>query len=256
MTTLIDHNPARAATSSPAQYFYFYMALSCTAVAFLGFAPTYFLPLATGSFPSMPVIHFHGLLFFAWSLYFAFQTWLAASGRIARHRMVGMIGVSLATAMTIFGFLAAVNAMKRSAAIGLSNEGIAFAIVPLSGILFFAVIVTLAIAATRRPEIHKRLMLLAGISVLDAAVARWFLTFLAPPGPPGPPPVPVTIPPAFVAYLLLVAAMIFDWRTRGRPHPVYVYGGIALVAIKLLNWPISTTAAWHSFAGGILAMAQ
>jgi hypothetical protein len=29
-----------------------------------------------------------------------------------------------------------------------------------------------------------------------------------------------------------------------------------LVAIKLLNWPISTTAAWHSFAGGILALAQ
>ena len=29
-----------------------------------------------------------------------------------------MIGVSLATAMTIFGFLVAVNAMKRSAATG------------------------------------------------------------------------------------------------------------------------------------------
>ena len=52
--------------------------------------------------------------------------------------------------------------------------GIAFAIVPLSGILFFAVVFTLAIANTRRPETHKRLMLLAGISLLDAAVARWF----------------------------------------------------------------------------------
>lgn len=46
------------------------------------------------------------------------------------------------------------------------------------------------------------------------------------------------------------------WRTRGRPHPVYVYGGLALIAVKLLNWPISETAAWHAFAGGILAMAQ
>ena len=256
MTTLIDRNPARVIAPSHAQYFYFYMALSCMAVAFLGFAPTYWLPLASGSFPSRPVIHFHGMLFFAWTLYFSFQTWLAASGRIARHRTVGMIGVSLATAMTIFGFFAAVNAMKRSAALGLTNEGIAFAIVPLSGILFFAVVVTLAIAATRRPETHKRLMLLAGISLLDAAVARWFLTFLAPPGPPGPPPVPVTIPPAFVAYLLLVVAIVYDWRTRGRPHPVYVYGGIALVAVKLLNWPISTTSTWHSLAGGILALAQ
>ena len=115
---------------------------------------------------------------------------------------------------------------------------------------------TLAIAANRKPETHKRMMLLAGISLLDAAVARWFLTFLAPPGPLGPPPVPVTIPPAFVAYLLLVVAIVHDWRKRGCPHPVYVYGGLALVTVKLLNWPISLTPAWHAFAGGILALAQ
>lgn len=256
MTTMIDHHRVRVGVATPARYFYFHMALACMAVAFLGFAPTYWLPVASGSFPSMPVIHFHGLLFFAWSLYFAFQTWLAASGRVARHRALGVIGVSLATAMTIFGFLAAVNAMKRSAAAGFTDAGIAFVIVPLSGILFFAVVFTLAIANTRRPETHKRLMLLAAISILDAAVARWFLTFLAPPGAVGPPPVPVTIPPALVACLLLVAAIIFDWRTRGRPHPVYVYGGVALVAVKILNWPISVMPAWHAFAGGILALAQ
>ena len=169
------------------------------AVAFLGFAPTYWLPMALGSFPSMPVIQFHGMLFFTWTVYFAFQTWLAASGRTARHRTIGTIGVSLATAMTIFGFLAAVNAMKRSAAMGQTDAGIAFVIVPLSGILFFAVVFTLAVTHTRQPETHKRLMLLAAISILDAAVARWFLTFLAPPGPHGPPPVPVTIAPALVA---------------------------------------------------------
>ena len=256
MTVLTDDKRNLLIATSHARYFYFYMALACIAVAFLGFAPTYWVPMASGKVPPMPVVHFHGMLFFAWTLYLAFQSWLAASGQVARHRTIGMIGVSLATAMTIFGFLVAVNAMKRSAALGLTDEGIAFAIVPLSGILFFAVAFTLAVANVRRPEIHKRLMLLAGISLLDAAVARWFLTFLAPPGPLGPPPVPVTIAPALVAYLLLVAAMVFDWRTRGRPHPVYVYGGIALVAVKLLNWPISTTPLWHSFAGGILALAQ
>ena len=256
MTTLTDINSPRAFAQSQTGYFYFYMALACVAVAFLGFAPTYFVPLASRSFSASPVVHFHGLLFFAWTIFFAFQTWLAASGKITRHRTIGMIGVSMATAMTVFGFLVAVNAMKRSAAIGQTNEGIAFAVVPLSGILFFAVVFILAVAAVKRPETHKRLMLLAGISLLDAAVGRWFLTFLAPPGPLGPPPVPVTIPPAFVAYLLLVVAIIFDWRTRGRPHPVYVYGGAALIAVKLLNWPISVTPLWHSFAGGILALAQ
>jgi hypothetical protein len=256
MTLLMDRTSSRATASADVQNFYFYMALSCMAVAFFGFAPTYWLPMARGSLSATAVVHFHGLLFFAWTLYFTFQTWLAASGRVAWHRTLGMIGVSLATAMTIFGFMVAVNAMKRSAAAGLTDEGIAFAIVPLSGIAFFAVVFTLAIANVRRPDIHKRLMLLAAISLLDAAVARWFLTFLAPPGPLGPPPVPVTIPPAFVAYLLLVVAMVFDWRTRGRPHPVYLYGGAALIAVKLLNWPISMTSAWHSLAGGMLALAQ
>ncbi len=80
-------------------------------------------------------------------------------------------------------------------------------------------------------------------------MARWFLTFLAPPGAVGPPPVPVTIPPAFVAYLLLVVAIVHDWRTRGKPHAVYVVGGLAL-------WPISMSGPWHALAGGILALAQ
>ena len=221
------------------------MALACAATAFLGFAPTYWLPLAHRTFGGSPVIHVHGLLFFTWSLYLVVQTWLAASGRVVNHRSLGIVGVSIATAMVMMGFLASVHAMQQAASIGQRDAGVAFAIVPLSGIAFFAVIFTLAIANTRRPEVHKRLMLLAAVSILDAAVARWFVTFLAPAGPLGPPPVPVDIAPAVVASLLLVVAMVRDKRGEGRIHPVYIYGGIAYLAVKLLNWPISETAAWH-----------
>src|SRR3979490_2665854 len=140
MTVLTDDKRNLLIATSNARYFYFYMALACSAVAFLGFAPTYWLPLASRSFSSSPVVHFHGLLFFAWTLYFAFQTWLAASGRTARHRSLGVIGVSRATAMTIFGVLVSVNVMKRSAALGQTDMGIAFSIVPLSSIVFFAVV--------------------------------------------------------------------------------------------------------------------
>jgi hypothetical protein len=256
MTTLIDDRRVRARVASPARYFYFDMALACAATAFLGFAPTYWLPLAHRTFSASPVIHVHGLLFFTWSLYFVIQTWLAASGRVVNHRSLGIVGVSIATAMTMMGFLASVHVMQQAAAISQRDAGVAFAIVPLSGIAFFAVVFTLAIANTRRPETHKRLMLLAAVSILDAAIARWFMVFLAPPGAVGPPPLPITIPPAIVAFLLLVVAMVRDKRTEGRVHPVYIYGGIAYLAVKLLNWPVSDTAAWHWFAGGILALAQ
>jgi hypothetical protein len=255
MTTVATAS-TRSTAGSDATPFYLYMALSCAAIAFLGFAPTYWLPLASKALKVNPVVHVHGALFFSWSLYLVFQTWLASSGRISRHRSVGMIGVSFATAMAIFGTLVAINAMKEAAAIGMRAEGTAFAIVPLSGIAFFAVTFTLAIVNVRRPETHKRLMLLAAISILDAAIARWFLTFLAPAGAVGPPPVAVAIPPAIVAWLLVVVAMIFDWRTRGRPHPVYAIGGTALLLLKLLTQPISATPAWNAFAGDLLALAQ
>src|SRR5205807_3451698 len=149
-----------------------------------------------------------------------------------------------------------VNQMRTATALGQPDAGKAFAIVPLGSIAFFAAVVAIAVGNVRRPDVHKRLMLLATISILDAPIARWFLTFLAPPGPPGPPPVAVTLLPALVAYLLLVAAIVFDWRTRGRPHPVYMFGGAALIAVKVLNLPISASSWWHSFAVGILALAQ
>ncbi len=98
-------------------------------------------------------------------------------------------------------------------------------------------------------------MLLASVSILDAPIARWFLTFLAPPGPPGPPPVAADIGPAAVTWLLLGFAIFHDWRRTGRPHPVYLIGGPALVALKLAQIPLSTTAAWKSAAEWVLALA-
>jgi hypothetical protein len=95
-------------------------------------------------------------------------------------------------------------------------------------------------------------MMLATISLLDAPIARWFAVFLAPPPPPvglaPPPPVFLALPPGIVADLLLVAAIVFDWRTRGKPHPVYLAGGAALLAMQLTRIPISTTPAWDSIA--------
>jgi hypothetical protein len=180
---------------------------------------------------------------------------LASSGRIASHRTWGMVGNSLATAMTIFGVLASIRQMQNAAALGLEGAGKEFAFVPLGGITFFAVTFILAIKNVTRSEWHKRLMILATIFILDAPVARWFMMFLAPPSPPGPPPVAVDVPPALTAALLVAVAMLFDWRTRGRPHEVYLIGGTALIAIKLLRMPISQTPAWHAVANFVLGLA-
>jgi hypothetical protein len=254
MTITLDGRPLGLANAK-ATNFYLYMSISSAAVAFLGFAPTYWAPMMTGTLKVPPVIHLHGAVFFSWTLFVALQTWLAASGRIAWHRTAGMLGVSLATAMAILGVLAAIRSMESAAAIGYVDAGKSFAIVPLASIVFFAVTFILAVANIRRPEWHKRLMLVATISILDAPAARWFLTFMAPPDAVGPPPVAVDILPALVAAMLLAIAILFDWRTRGRPHPAYLAGGAAYLAVKAVQIPVSETPVWHAVAGWILALA-
>src|SRR5258708_26725593 len=84
-----------------------------------------------------------------------------------------------------------------------------------------------------------------------------FLTRSAPPGAgaDGPRPPFVSIPPALVADLFLIVAMVHDWRARGRPHPVYVYGGLVLVAQQLLTVPFAATATWMSIAKGFQSLA-
>ena len=89
--------------------FYLWMAVAMSATAFIGFAPTFWLPMAQGIPERIVVLAIHGALFFGWTLFVIYQAWLVGSDKVARHRDVGMIGVSLATAMTIFGVMAAIE---------------------------------------------------------------------------------------------------------------------------------------------------
>lgn len=104
--------------------------------------------------------------------------------------------------MVISGVLVAIQAIHLTASLGVAEAGNAFSIVPLLGITLFAVLVTTSLANVRRPAVHKRLMLVATASILQAAVARWFVLFMAPPGAVGAPPVvsTTTHPPVAVRY--------------------------------------------------------
>lgn len=228
--------------------FYTIMAALCVAVAFAGFAPTYWLPMWQRTLNVPPLFHIHGAIFFAWTVLFLTQATLVASGRTARHRELGMAGIALATAIVFSGVLAALRSLNDGIALGFADQAREFAIVPLSSMVFFAVLVSYAVANVKRPDVHKRAMLLASISLLQAAVARWFLTLFADPGAIGPPAVVFTLPAAGVINLLLLGAIVHDWRTRGRPHRVYVVGGAALVLMQVLRVPVSTTPAWYAMA--------
>jgi hypothetical protein len=245
-------------------YFYFYMALLCALAAFGGFLPTFWLPMARGGYVAAPVIAIHGLLFSGWILFFILQTWFVASRQVANHRAAGLFGIALASVMTVFGFLVVINEIQRAGAAGNLDAGLSFSILPLSDIVFFAVFVALAIMNIRRPEWHKRFMLVATISLLNAPIARLFIYFVdfhghmpVVAGLPAP-PAPIDAPfesEEYVIFLILLIPIIYDWMKRGRPHSAYLFGGGTLVLMYLLQAPISHTAAWHTVAQGFLSLA-
>jgi len=227
--------------------FYVWMGAAFIAIAFLGFIPSFWAKLAAGTFTGHAILYVHGALFFSWTIFVFFQTTRVASGKLADHRTWGVVGVSLATAMVFTVVLAQINAIKVAERLGLADQALHFSIVALSGVVVFAALIVGALLNVRRPEIHKRLMILSMVPPAHAAIARPFAAVFAP-GAVVPPGVFVSIPPAIVADLLIVAAMIYDWRTRGRPHPVYLVCGALMLAQQLLSLPVSNTPQWLAFA--------
>lgn len=242
--------------------FYMWAAWACLAVAVLGFMPTYFLPLTQGRFDAPPLVHIHGLVMFSWVSFFVVQATLAAQGKVLDHRTWGVAGVAIITAMIFVVTWVETMLIHQASQPGVPaavTEGTkAFSWVTLGTLLLVAPMFVLAIANVTRPEVHKRLILLLTTGMLAAPIARWFLTFLAPPPDPNAPPLPpgveasppveVAIAPALVGDLVLVAAIIYDWRTRGRPHPVYLIGGAILLIQQLTVVQVGHSAAWQAAA--------
>jgi len=249
-------SPATAVHSSrpDRSWFFVWMAVACAFIAFAGFAPTYWLQLPAGTFVGSPLLHLHGLLFSAWTIYLLLQTILAARGRLTRHRSWGLLGISLATAMVFVGFAVANDVLATRLEAGYGDAARAFHIASISMITLFGGFVFVAILCVSRPEIHKRLMLLATVSMLAPAIARVLFALRVGIGPGlrpglGPPrTVESVLMPALIADALIVAGVIYDMRTRGRPHPAYLIGGAILLAVQVLRLPLSTTPWWFAIA--------
>jgi hypothetical protein len=250
------------AREGAARRFYMWMAVSCFTIAVVGFLPTYWMPLAKGSFKAEPMVHIHGALMFAWVTFFVAQTWLVANGKTLAHRAWGMLGISIITGIafivpTIISLRLAQAATPGEPAQAV-HDARAFTWVTIGGLIFLVSTFILAIVKLKDSETHKRLILLTTISMLGAPIARWFL-FAAPPAPPWPaglpdissPPIMIAIIAALLGDILLLVAIAYDWRTRGRVHPVYLIGGPILLALHLTQGLVGDSAAWQHVAVAI-----
>ena len=222
--------------------FYTGMALVAAAIVFAGFAPTYFL---RGSYQSTPLptyLHVHGFLFTTWIALFIAQTSLVAARRTDVHRRLGWATAALAAVMVVVGTTAGIVSMRRQVEAGNGDQALAFLTTPLFSMVVFATLVAAAIRLRRDPQTHKRLMLLATISILDAAVARLPFAFLR------------TSSWMFMPMtdVLVIAAILYDVASRRRIHPAYVWGGLLIVVEQALRIPVGETEAWKTIALAIV----
>lgn len=213
----------------------FYVGMSATLllIVLIGFTPSLYLrPFFDGpNYPFYLVVH--GVVLTAWYAGFFLQTALVAGHRADLHRRLGWAGAGLGVAVLAVSVMVTLRFVPRLKALGVDIESgiVGFSAIvwsDLASLLFFVVFVSMAVALRRRPEMHKRLMLLASISLIQPAAARisrWSIFAALGPGQ-------LSIG---IMLLLLVALGLHDLMVNKRLHPVTLVGGSAFFVAKLLS---------------------
>jgi uncharacterized membrane protein YozB (DUF420 family) len=226
--------------------FFTWMSVAMAAVAFAGFARTYYLAgFNDGPKPAItPMVHLHGALATAWILLLIVQTRLIAFGRRDIHKLSGLAGVAIGAAVVAVGIYVAIHSERRvhtPATAGTLADPYVFLIFPFASIGLFALFATLGVLKRHRPESHKRFMLLASASMIVPALAR--ITTQVTQGA-----VPGVIGAMVLVNVFLVAMVIHDLYTRGRLHSVTLWGGAVMVLSEPLRFAIGYSAPFQAFA--------
>jgi uncharacterized membrane protein YozB (DUF420 family) len=200
--------------------------LGLTVIA-LGFGVTYLAPMTRGTYTAPWFVHLHGASALGWVLLLLAQARLVRSRHTPRHRRVGVAAVPLAALIWATGIATALWATQRDlpAQGTVATSSLAGTVI---GLTLYLLLVVAAIVARRRPDWHKRFVLLATIQLLWPAFFRLRHWLPAVPNP--------EIWFALVlAYAPVAVAALRDRVRYGRVHPVWLYFGMALVVEQSLE---------------------
>lgn len=216
-----------------------YLTWLCIAVAgalALGFARTFFLqPLFQARPLTVPLV-IHGVCGTGWFALLVWQALQVRKGNMAGHRSTGRrLGMVLATlavlsAIWIVGLTAFDGKATGS---GLSDQSGLF--IQIGTMTWFAVLAVLGFRSTRRPDYHKRYMIMASITMLAPAYSR-IASLLVEGRPP--------VDSAFIAAPLIGALFYHDLKSLGRAHPVTLWAGLGYLAYVAVRLPIARSELW------------
>ena len=207
---------------------YFVSALIITAIMFAGFAKNFYLRAWIGTRPITVMVHVHGLVMTAWILLFLTQTLLISKRRTGLHRKVGVAGAFLAIVVVALGIYTIANSILRGHAdADLQLFSLLFVAFDGLSLLLFGGLVLGALRLGNRPPVHKRLMLMALVSLLPPAFGRFVAYF--------------TRVGVFEIVLGLMCAtvlscIVIDTVRHRRLHPTLIWSGVLVVAVNILTY--------------------
>jgi hypothetical protein len=250
-TTADTHRAAeRLSSRTRRTSFYFAMGLVAGALVLAGFGPGLLGDPAARRGAPTALVTWHAVVFGGWLALYLAQTLLVARGHRAVHRRLGWVGVPLAVAIVALGYATTIAQGRRGFALWwhpeIDADPLAELVHPLGDLLTFSGFVTAAVVWRKRPEIHKRLMLLATIGSMMAAPLAHLISYF---------PVLRPFPPAILLPLAIVyfSSAVRDRFVLGRAHPVSLWGGILLLGFAFVRGAfIGPSETWHRCAAWLI----
>jgi hypothetical protein len=188
----------------------------------MGFVPDVIHKFRKQGFSYPLAVHIHAAVYVSWLIFLTVQTVLIGRGRVVLHRRLGMFGAGLAVLVVLMGLVATYVVENRM--LGTPRADPAFISTLLVDVLNFATLVAAALVLRSDGAAHKRLMLLATMSLLQAGFIRWWGAAMF-----------AAFGNGFVGgwmadylgvSLLVLGLGAYDLVTRRRLHPAYVLGAI------------------------------
>jgi hypothetical protein len=218
--------------------FYLGAGLVALGLVFWGFAPTYYLKFIFGA-PALPTrLHIHGAVMSSWLMLYLVQAILVSARRTEWHRRLGIIGVFVALGVVLVGSTTTINAAAREVGRHSSEANVRVVVLclELTQMALFAGFVAAAIGMRRRPDYHKRLMLLATACMMPSAFSRipLNLTFM----------VSGNVSILLLFNLCVIGPALIDTLRNRRLHPAFGWGGLIAVAALNLAYPIAISRQW------------
>ena len=252
----LGRSQADAGAEHRARWFYPAAAMLMGLLVLAGFHAFYLgggraYPGAREIVPEIRTLVFvHGFAMAGWILLFVVQSFLIPLGNRRLHMAMGPVALLLAACILVAGAMVNVESVRHSdpamQLFALTRKQ--FMLNGFTSLLLFAGLLGAGLWHRRRPEIHRPMMLLATLSLIDAAMGRMD---------------PVTalyqgtaweklFGPSLGMLVLGAALFVVKWGLTRRFDRWYLMGYSVIVIVSTVWIPLARTDGWDQVASRLL----